>query len=57
MVVKAAKNLYYHFFIKCGKIIKKKKIKTAEKHKIQCIFRRFYLFRALSLFLGRARPW
>lgn len=24
--------------------------KTAEKHKIQCIFRRFYLFRALSLF-------
>ena len=25
MVVKAAKNLYYHFFIKCGKIIKKKK--------------------------------
>ncbi len=56
MVVKAAKNLYYHFFIKCGKIIKKKK-KTAEKHKIQCIFRRFYLFRALSLFLGRARPW
>lgn len=33
--------------------------KTAEKHKIQCIFRRFYLFRALSLFgvehvLGKA---
>ena len=24
--------------------------KTAEKHKILCIFRRFYLFRALSLF-------
>ena len=25
--------------------------KTAEKHKIRCIFRRFYLFRALSLFV------
>ena len=46
MVVKAAKNRYYHFSLNCSQILKK----TAEKHKIQCIFRRFYLFRALSLF-------
>ena len=27
-----------------------KDVKTAERHKILCLFRRFYLFRTLSLF-------
>ena len=46
MVVKATKNHYYHFSLNCSQIIRKRR----KKHKILCIFRRFYLFRALSLF-------
>ena len=46
MVVKAAKNHYYHFSLNCSQIIRKRR----KKHKILCFFRRFYLFRALSLF-------
>ena len=40
MVVKAAKNHYYHFSLNCSQIIRKRR----KKHKILCFFRRFYLF-------------
>lgn len=58
MVVKAAKNRYYHFSLNCGQIIKKRRKST----RLQCVFRRFYLFRALSLFgvehvLGKAKSF
>ena len=43
---KSGKNPLLPFFFELWSNNKK----TAEKHKILCIFRRFYLYRALSLF-------
>ena len=43
---KSGKKPLLPFFYK----LRKNNKKTAEKHKILCLFRRFYLFRALSLF-------
>ena len=46
MVVKAAKNLYYHFFINCGKIIKK-----GQKSTRYCVFFALFIFLEHVLFL------
>ena len=46
MVVKAAKNRYYHFSLRSGQTIRKRR----KKHKILWLFRRFYKYGALSLF-------
>ena len=46
MVVKAAKNRYYHFSLRSVQTMKKRR----KKHKILWLFRRFNKDRALSLF-------